>query len=136
MEFRFSSRTLGAIHVCIYVYRCGFSLYSCSTLSITTHLAPRSSFQMISIFDSVWFSWVLTCSTLFCSVAQYSSLCCGCCLLFVAVVDVVDVVEPLDFRNAQIKQKKQIWSSTAIIKLLFLLFITLLNKWSFGSDVN
>lgn len=133
MEFRFSSRTLGAIHVCIYVYRCGFSLYSCSTLSITTHLAPRSSFQMISIFDSVWFSWVLTCSTLFCSVAQYSSLCCGCCLLFVAVVD---VVEPLDSRNAQIKQKKQIWSSTAIIKLLFLLFITLLNKWSFGSDVN
>lgn len=133
MEFRFSSRTLGAIHVCIYVYICGFSLYSCSTLSITIHLAPPSSFQMISIFDSVWFSWVLTCSTLFCSVAQYSSLCCGCCLLFVAVVD---VVEPLDSRNAQIKQKKQIWSSTAIIKLLFLLFITLLNKWSFGSDVN
>ena len=33
----------------VYMYICGFSLYSCSTLSITTHLAPPSSFQMISI---------------------------------------------------------------------------------------
>lgn len=93
---------------------------------------PFKWYQFLIQFGLVEFWPVQLCSALLlnillCVVAVV------CCLLFVAVVD---VVEPLDSRNAQIKQKKQIWSSTAIIKLLFLLFITLLNKWSFGSDVN
>lgn len=90
---------------------------------------PFKWYQFLIQFGLVEFWPVQLCSALLlnillCVVAVV------CCLLFVAVV------EPLDSRNAQIKQKKQIWSSTAIIKLLFLLFITLLNKWSFGSDVN
>lgn len=104
-------------------------------LHISLLAPPFKWYQFLIQFGLVEFWPVQLCSALLlnillCVVAVV------CCLLFVAVVDVVDVVEPLDFRNAQIKQKKQIWSSTAIIKLLFLLFITLLNKWSFGSDVN
>lgn len=96
---------------------------------------PFKWYQFLIQFGLVEFWPVQLCSALLlnillCVVAVVAVV---CCLLFVAVVD---VVEPLDSRNAQIKQKKQIWSSTAIIKLLFLLFITLLNKWSFGSDVN